>query len=320
MSIEIPEKGARATTEVPSTQQERLFDLRLLLREIWRWKWAVLVVTLLGVAFGINDARKFVPTYEAQMIVGQASEKGLSAPVGRGGGVFGAAQSLGLIRSSGAIATSFDHFKQTLGSRKLADVLQRKHGLMQKVYKDGWDAANNIGIQPVIDESSLRWRIKKFFYYNTPQAPDLGALARYVGGAVRIEPVPESPFFKISVKNRDRDFALYLLETAYKEADELLGEQDRHKQAGNKQYLKAQLEKTQLTEVRTALLGLLMQQEQNAMLVNSEPPYTIRILETPWVSRQPVEPQLAKIIGIPTAISLVICVVIIIIATSFRME
>jgi hypothetical protein len=319
VSMEMPEKMGGETTEVPSMQQEKLFDLRLLFREFWRWKWGILIGTLIGAAVGINDARKFVPIFEARMTVTQAGNKGFMAPVG-GGGMFGAARSLGLVSGGTATATDFDHFKQTLGSRGLAEILQRKYGLMQKIYKGSWDAVNKTWVQPQIDENSFWWRIKKIFHYNMPQVPDLGSLAKYVGGSVIVEPIPKSPFFSISVTHRDRNFALYLLNTAYEEADGLLGERDRRKQSRDKQYLEEQLEKTQLSEVRTALLALLMQQEQQSMLVNSDPPYTIKVLEPPWVSRQPKEPELKKIIGIPAAVAFILCLVAVTIAASFRME
>jgi len=315
----MPEKIVEGTTGGPSTQQEKLFDLRLLFRELWRWKWGVVIGTLIGLVIGINEARNFAPTYEAEMIVEHSGNDGIAVSAG-GGGVFGAAQSLGLVATRSNKATSFDHFKQTLGSRGLAEILQHKYDLMQKVYKGSWDATNQTWIQPKVDENSIRWRIKKIFHYNTPQLPNLISLSKFVGGVVKVEAVPKSPFFRISVTHRDQKFAIYLLRITFKEADGLLAERDRRKQALDKQYLEAQLEKTQLMEVRSALLGLLMQHEQKRMLITADPPHTMKILELPWVSRQPSEPELLKLIGIPTAVACILCIVIVTIAASFRLE
>jgi hypothetical protein len=311
--------GGEEAALVQSSPGEGVFDLRLLFREAWRWKWIVILVVLLGAAKGVNDARHFSPVYEAQMTIMPAAEENVGVSSG-GGGLLNAAQSFGLIRTGGGAATSFDHFKQTIGSRGLADVLQQKHGLLQRVFKGSWDATNNNWIEPNIDETSFRWRMKRFFHYNLPQVPDRGTLADYVGGAVQVEDIEGSPFFRVYVRHPNRDFALYLLEIVYKEADALLGARDRHKQIRNRTYLEAQLETVQLAEVRSALLAMLMQQEQKAMLVNAEPPYTIKVLEAPWVAKQPNEPKLSRIIAVPIAIAVALCLVTVAIAASFRLE
>lgn len=318
MATETPANGGDRTVLTRPPEQQSLFDLRLLIRELWRWKWVVLLVTLIGAAVGVNDARNYSPKFEAQMVVASADAENPGIPAGGAAGLFGAAQSFGLIGSSSA--TLFDHFKQTIGSRGLADVLQEKHGLLQKVFKGSWDATNKSWIQPKVDENSIRQRIRQFFHLNSPRAPDRGVLANYIGGAVKVRPIVKTPFFLISVEHRDRDFALYLLETVYKEADELLAKRDRHKQARNHEYIKAQLEKTQLAEVRTTLLAVLMHQEQKAMLVNSEPPYTINILESPWVTAQPKEPHLATIIAKPTAVAFALVLIALTLFVSFRLE
>lgn len=316
MSIEIPATDGDRTASAQGAQKESLFDLRLLLRELWHWKWVVLLAALIGAAVGVNDARKFSPKFKSQMVVASVNEEDL----GGGGRLLGAAQSLGIVSGGSAGASSFDHFKQTLGSRDLAVVLQRKHEFMQKIFKDSWDSTNNTWIQPKIDENSITWKIKRFFHLNSPQVPDIGDLANYVGGTVKFAAVVNSPFYSITVEHRDRDFALYLLETVYRETDELLNRRKQRRQERNRQYVMEQLKSTQLAEIRAALLSVQIKLEQSAMLANSEPPYTIRILEHPWVANQPVEPQLTRIIAIPTVVGLALVLVIIILVVSFRLE
>ena len=297
-----------------------MFDLRILLREIWRWKWALLLIVLVGGAKGATDAHKFSPTYVAQMIVEPKLAEGQSLPTSGGGGLFSAARSFGFVPSGVGQATQFQHLKQTIGSRKLAAHLQQKYGLLQKVFSGSWDNEAHAWIQPVRDNNSIRSRIRKYFHYNSPRLPDIGTLANYVGGSVQIKKIKDTPFYNIVVENNDRDFALYLLEIVSKEADELLGERDRRKQVRDRRYIEEQLEKSQLLEVRSNLLAMMMQQEQKSMLINAEPPYTINILELPWVSALPEEPNLARIIGIPMLTALAFGLIILTLFVSFRME
>jgi len=232
----------------------------------------------------------------------------------------GAAQSFGLISSSTSKSTPFYYFKHALGSRELANVLQTKHNFLQKIYAGSWDATNKKWIKYKADETSIRQRIKHAFHYNTPRSPDIESLASYIGGTLKVGENSHSPFYTITVKHTDREFALYILETVTKEADNLIGERDRRRRALNRRYLEGQLEKAALAEVRSALFALLMQEEQKSMLVNSDPPFSIQILEAPWVSKQPNEPQLVGIIGVPAAIAFALILVIATAIISFRLE
>jgi hypothetical protein len=307
------------TASAQASQDESLFDLRLLLRELWKWKLIVLFVTLIGVAIGVNDARKYSPKFVAQMVVAPVKETNTSYS-GGGGRLMGAAQSLGFVLGGSTASSSFDHFKQSLGSRDLAKALQKKHGFMQKIFKGSWDPTNNTWIQPKIDENSIAWKIRRFFHLNSPEVPNNGDLANYIGGTVLVAPVKDAPFFSITVEHSERDFALYLLETVYKEADEFLNQGKQLKRERNKQYVKEQLQRTELAEIRSILLGMMMKLEQSTMLASSEPPFTITILEHPWVSTQPTEPPLARIIAAPTAVALALVLIAAIVVVSFRME
>ncbi|MDA1101389.1 MAG: hypothetical protein O2967_20685 [Proteobacteria bacterium] len=320
MSQEASEIGGSGTMLPQTAQHAGLFDLRLLFRELWRWKWAVVLVALIGAAKGINDARHFSPIYEAQMTMAPSGDTEFAPPASGGGGLFGAARSFGLISGGGATATSLDYFKQIIGSHSLADVLQEKHGLLQKVFKGSWDAAGGKWIEPQIDESSIRQRLRRYFHFNPPRVPDRRSLANFVGSAVRVEAINGSPFYKISVRHSDPKFALYLLETVYREADELLAANDQRKQTHQREYIRTQLERARLKEVRDALLGVLMQLEQKAMLANAERPYSIKLLEAPWVTPQPKEPNLTRTIGVPTAVAVILILAALVLFISFRFE
>jgi len=307
------------TASAQANQQESIFDVRLLLGELWRWKWAVILATLIGAAVGVNDARKYSPTYMAQMTVSSIKETNMSQSAG-GGRLMGAAQSLGFVLGGSATSPSFAHFKQALGSRDFANVLQKKHGFMQIIFKDSWDLTKKTWIQPKIDEDSIRWKIRRYFHLNSPQVPEIGDLADYIGSAVLVEAIQDSTFFSISVVHGDRDFALYLLDLVYKEADAFLNQRKQVKRERNKKYVREQLQRTELAEIRAVLLGIMMKLEQSTMLASSHPPYTMTVLEHPWVTKQPKEPRLTKIIAVPAAVGFILVLAFATMIVAFRME
>jgi hypothetical protein len=303
-----------------STAGEKLFDLRVLFAELWRWKWILLLAVIIGGVIGIRNASNFVPTYEANMIVMPISQGGTGGSTSAGGGNF-----LGVVRSLGLGAgrapnASFDLFKVMIGSTLLAEKIQKKHRLMQRVYRDSWNADDQSWIKPNIDEDSFRQRIRRFFHLNSWHAPDLESLSNYLSGMVKVEPISETDFFKISVEHSDREFALYLLEIAHREADEFIGLRRRQEQEERIKYLERQIETTRLAEVRGALLSLLMQLEQQAIIVSSKPPYTIKVISPLHASALAKEPALLRIIALPIGILLALVLVIVTIVASFRTE
>jgi LPS O-antigen subunit length determinant protein (WzzB/FepE family) len=302
-----------------SSSQSNLFDLRILIRNLWHWKFAIIFVTAIGAIVGVKDAMNFSPKFTAQMVVEPILQSGSSMRQ-NSGGLMSAARSFGIVGATVSKATPFDHFKQTLRSRNLAEILQNKYELLQKVYSGSWDPVKKAWKKQENDETSIRQKIRKRFHFNSPQSPNLSTLAAYVGGQIKIVRVARTPFYKISVMHGNRDFALFLLKAASEEADRLIGNHDRKQQKERKNYLEAQLKTVKLTEVRSALVALLMQQEQRAMLTNSKPPFSYKILEEPWVGNRPDEPQLLSIIGVPTAGGFALMLVIATMIISFRLE
>ncbi len=98
-------------------------------------------------------------------------------------------------------------------------------------------------------------------------------------------------FRKISVTDSDPEFARYLLETVYFEADDLLRDQDQESTLAHRGYLRDKVEAANIVEIRAGLVGLLMQQENKVMMHESELPYAASIIEPVNVSNQPTEPN-----------------------------
>jgi hypothetical protein len=303
-----------------ASRGERLLDLRTFFREIWRWKWILMIAVIIGAAIGVRDASKFVPTYEATMILmplgGEGS--GSSSPSG-GGRLAHVAQSFGL-SVGGTSDGPFDLFRLTVGSTQLARNIQEKYGLLQTVYRGSWDEEKQEWIKPDMDENSYRQRFRRFFHLNPWRAPDLESLASYLAGTVRLEKIENTSYFKINVVHTDREFALQLLKIVYLEIDHLIGSRRWGEQKERKEYLERQIETTQMLEVRKALLSLLMQKEKQAIIIDSEPPYSVQVLEPPHASTRAKEPALQRIIAIPIAISVALVLMVVTIVVSFRTE
>ena len=303
---------------VNSSASEKLFDLRLLARLLWKWKWIIVIAAITGGAVGVRNATKFIPAYKAMMIV-QPLDATSSSSQGIGSRMLGVARSIG-IQAGQQSAPSFDLFRVMVGSLVVAQILQDKYGLLQKIYKSSWDSKNKIWIKPKVDENSFEQRLRRLFPLNPWHPPDISSLASYLKGAVKVEQIRETAFFKISVEHSEREFALNLLDIVYREVDAVIGLNRRQEQKERREYLKNQIEVARLAEVRDALLSLLMQQEQRAIIADASPPYTVKIIEPLNSPKHATEPLLYRTILLPAGIMIVLVIVIGTVIVSFRHE
>lgn len=291
-----------------------IIDVRFLLRVWLRWSWVLVILALLGVAKGVMDVQSLAPVFVAKMTVLPDSGGGVGG--GQVGGVLG---NLGLQIGSNA-PTTFDRMKVVMRSLQLAEVLQKKYGMMQIMFAGSWDADRQQWKRPTGDDFERQQRISAFFGQPLWQEPSLESLARAVGGSVVFRKDKETPFWEVSVSGGDRAAALRLLSIAYSEADELLRGQDRVESQQRRRYLESQLVGLTNVDVRQALVGLMSSEQRRAMMLESSLPYAARILEPPFVSEFPEGRNVRVLIALPAIILVLAGLLVITAVALFRRE
>lgn len=291
-----------------------IIDVRFLLRVWLRWSWVLVILALLGVAKGVMDVQNLSPVYVAKMMVLPDSGGGVGG--GQVGGVLG---NLGLQIGSNA-PTTFDRMKVVMRSLQLAEVLQKKYGMMQIMFAGSWDADRQQWKRPTGDDFERQQRISAFFGQPLWQEPSLESLARAVGGSVVFRKDKDTPFWEVSVSGGDRAAALRLLTIAYSEADELLRGQDRVESQLRRRYLESQLVGLTNVDVRQALVGLMSSEQRRAMMLESSLPYAARILEPPFVSEYPEGRNIRILIALPAIILVLAGLLVITAVALFRRE
>ncbi len=291
-----------------------IIDVRFLLRVWLRWSWVLVILALLGVAKGVMDVKNLAPVYVAKMTVLPDSGGGVGG--GQVGGVLG---NLGLQIGSNA-PTTFDRMKVVMRSLQLAEVLQKKYGMMQIMFAGSWDADRQQWKRPTGDDFERQQRISAFFGQPLWQEPSLESLARAVGGSVVFRKDKDTPFWEVSVSGGDRAAALRLLTIAYSEADELLRGQDRVESQQRRRYLESQLVGLTNVDVRQALVGLMSSEQRRAMMLESSLPYAARILEPPFVSEYPEGRKIRILIALPAIILVLAGLLVITAVALFRRE
>ncbi|NQV81970.1 MAG: hypothetical protein HQ495_15540 [Alphaproteobacteria bacterium] len=300
-----------------SDSGEDFLDLRFIFR-IWvRWGWTALIFAGVGFYIGLQDARSQTAQYVASMVV--MPESG-SVGIGQSAGQLGSV--LGISLPGGGSSETFDRFEVTLGSRKLAELLQEKYGLLQVVYGASWDAATKSWIAPSSESRAKQYRIRNLLGLPTPQwlPPSLETLASFVAGAVTFSTLKNGRFVRISIRHVDPEFALNLLQIVYDESDNLLRDSDLAESREKRKYIQRELGEANLVDSRQALIGILTGEERRAMLLETDLPYAARIIEPPSVSSQPEEPNYRVLIGLPTVIFGLVGLVLLTLVGLFRAE
>jgi len=295
---------------------EDIIDLRFLFIVWLKWSWLAIPLVALGAYSGYRDLQTFQPVYEAKMTVHPSSGGG---QVSQGGGAQAAAvlSTLGL---GSRDPLTFGRLRVVLSSISLADRLQTKHQLMQTVFRSSWDEEKAAWIVPSGEEFERRERINRFLRRNPWAEPNLERLSRYVGGAIDIQPIPATQFFRISVTSGDPHFALDLLRLVYAEADDLLREQDKIESERRRQYINTQLERETRSVTLNALRGLLSSEEKTRMLLELDLPYVARIIEPARVSYSATEPSVRRMFGVPIFTALVLGFGFVTLIALFRRE
>lgn len=297
----------------PESQAD-IIDVRFLLRVWLRWSWILVILAALGVAKGVSDLRAQATVYVARMVVLPESGGGLSG--GQAGGVL---SGLGLQLGANT-PTTFDRLKVVTGSLELAEVLQKKYGLMQELFAGAWDSETKSWKRPTGEAFERQQRIQAFFGLPLWSPPSLETLARTVGGSVVIRKDKDTVFWEVRVAGGDPKAALRLLTLAYSEADELLRQQDRIESAQRRRYLESQLTGVVNIDIRQALVGLMSSEQRRAMMLESNLPYAARVIQAPYVSELPEPKNMRATIALPAVIYVLIGLFVITTVALFRRE
>lgn len=108
---------------------------------------------------------------------------------------------------------------------------------------------------------------------------------------VRVRPVGATPFRKITIHHTNADDALRLLGTVFQETDMIIRKDTNRKTQRRITYLKDQLSKIKHPDHKDAIIALLKEQEQTAMMVSIDNHFAATPIEPPSLSPRSIAPN-----------------------------
>ena len=277
-----------------------VLDVRHLVVSLLRGSWLIVLFGAIGVWFGVQGLIAFSPTYEAALIVSPTEAQ--SSSVGGGGALNEVSQRLGIsIEPVAASATTFDRLELTFGSLVLAKHLDAKYGMLMRLYGGGWDETAQTWKRPEGRRAEIEEQVRGTLHLGTWSEPTLESVAANLKGSIKVDQMGQTPFYRITYRHTDKEFARWLLSTVYTEADELLRSQDRASATERKRYLELQMAATPSIEGKAMLTTMLGQEVRRLMLLDSSAPYAAQIVEPLFVSDRPSTPDLVRNFGVGVA-------------------
>ena len=314
-SKEAAPPGAQAA-ETQIAVDDGVIDLRFLFLTWLKWIWVPLIFGVFGLYTGYRDLQVFSPQSVASIVVLPSGEGTVQPST-----VSGLAAQFGLqVGAQSNSVSQIRRLQMLLGSIILAERLQEKHGLLQIVFSGGWDTQTQSWPRPTGEDFERGEDRRAFLRQNAWAPPNMESLANYVQAALRFESVEGGPFRRISVTHSDPEFALWLLNTAYFSADDLLREQDALESKQKQESISAKLEAETNVQFQDALRSLLTSELGREITLNDALPYAARIVEPARVSNSRTEPNLRRMFGAPVSAYAAVGFLVITLIAVFRRE
>jgi hypothetical protein len=234
----------------------------------------------LGLLYGVYLAHRAGPQFVATMSV-------MPAPTDSdGGGSSGAGGMLASLAGGGGAGQvpKFTQFLLSLGSVGVAQRLDRRYDMVCVLYRGLCDPETHqwrerTGLQASFN--ALLARIGRL--PNPNRALTVVDLAAHNAGAIGVAKDKTSSLVTLSYHNRDPEFAADYLKKVVNTTNDYIRQQDRATQRSMVAYVMRRIAENTNVEQRTALDGLLMQQERKLMLTEVDVPYAATILDGPTV-------------------------------------
>ncbi|MBM3555167.1 MAG: hypothetical protein FJX47_06395 [Alphaproteobacteria bacterium] len=280
-------------TEPVEYQSGEVIDLKRIAGFFWRARWVLVLALIVGLLGGYRAATNYQPVYEASMTImpisGQFSSGSSAGPAAASG-----VAAIGIALGPKPVS-NFERLRVLVGSQDFAQYLNEKYDLMTLFFGDAKDPKSRLWRKPEGSRYESDENLRRKLGLGVWAEPNLGSLASAVRDSLKFKEINQGMFYKVSLAHPDRERALWLLQTIFREADGKLRDADRGESTEKRRYLDQQLRAASVVELRTALAQLISMEERQAMLLAGDLAYSARIVDSPEVTSQPLPQQILAI-------------------------
>ena len=280
-----------ANIELPGAESDARMELRGLISYIGEGRRIILGTMGVALLFGLVWYAIASRTYQATAVLSAAPGSAASSSTASST-LSNAARLFGLSGTSGAGVSEFTKFQALLTSARLARRLASKTNILQQMYPQSWDQKTHSWKPPSGFFASIKSGIRSLLGLPPWKAPDADSVMGYLQSNLDQELSIQTSLLTLTVTAQDPKFAQTFLATVHREADNILRDAARTRSQRRIAYLENTLRAVSAVDQREALIGLLDQEEQTSMMIESDPNYAADMVDAPYALPYPVSPTL----------------------------
>lgn len=281
-------------------------EVRAILGGLRRRWWLPMLGALVGFVGAAMVLRAVPPEHTASLVVAPTARTGAAGmgarvPVPAGREVAAAVAEPGASEES---LSDFSRFLHLLTALPVAERVLADADLLRSLYPERWDAATGRWHLPTGPLAAVRRAVLGLVGREDWSEPDALTVAGRLARLLVVEPVGTGPMRRVRVRHPDRAFALALLTTVARRADEHLRAEALRRTAAQIAHVRGWLETVSETENKLALAELLADQQRLQMMIAVDLPFAADPVEPPAVGRLPDWPDPLIVLPLATAAGL----------------
>jgi hypothetical protein len=309
---ERPEQGLESTNT----------DIVALLRFLWTARFAMIATLVLASILAVVVTHLTRPQYKSVLLV-TAAESEVKSGIGDLLGRQASGLLSGLSGSAANSTTSFMLYIDALKSRAIAERLAKNQTLLHQIFSSQWDPVQKQWHPPpeTLFDSVYGTVLTALGSKRAPwEPPGGGEIQTFIDKLVVVEQSPSDPMVTISITLPDRDLANSFLQDLHETTDSYLKSNYLARSHSYIAYLTSALAQTSSSEVRSALIQTLADQEKTAMMASSDLPFAAQPFGPPFADKQPVSPRPSKMLAEFVGVAFVVAAILAFFEVSFFMR
>ncbi|GGN37073.1 MULTISPECIES: Wzz/FepE/Etk N-terminal domain-containing protein [Marinomonas] len=270
-------------------------DLKELFLALWRGKWIIILITFAFAGGGVLYALSQPNTYKAEAILASASDSksgGLAAMASQ----FGGLASLAGISLGGGGTDSKAMALATLQSRQFLNAFVNKYDLLVPLMAgEKWNPAQDkLLINPeMYDEQQQQW-VREVEPGKTAQPTDWDAYKEFKK-ILGVSESKDSGLVTLSITHLSPTIAKQWIDWLVVDLNAWIKDKSLDETRRNIQYLEDQIEKTNITDMKSVFYQLIEEQTKNLMLAEVQDEFAFKIIDPAVVPEEKVGPKRALI-------------------------
>jgi len=261
-------------------QEEDEIDLLEYWRVIWGKRKLILGVVFAVVLLAAGISLMMPNIYRAEVMLAPVSVEGDQA-----GGLSSALGSLGGLASMAGISLggggSVEENLAVLKSREFLWQFIKDQKLMPILFEDDWDADKKAWGEGDPEDQPSLWDAYRLFTED---------------GLLSVATDKDSGLVTVGIVWRDAVVAADWANMLVNRLNEFLRQQAISRSNGNLHYLNKELSRTHVAEMRKALFELISQQQQKAMLANTQKEFAFQVIDKAVAPDKKAKPKRALIV------------------------